>query len=925
MAVNACRAGAKPREGRYPRRCRRDGEKGTDRMGGDVGGPDPARITDVTGFVREVDLLRRLAARGTGKARVSLADLARLVDVPRSTVHAYVSGKIHPPSDVFDRIVIALGVPRAEWGRWNDAWFRVAAHLHGEKQVAGRPPVPRQLPVDIGGFVGREPDLAALDRQLTGASGNRVALLTGMPGAGKTAVAIRWAHRAAPGFPDGQLFADLRGFADARPADPVDVLTGFLLALGTREGDLPRDAGRLAVSFRSAVAGRRVLIVLDDAAGAEQVRPLLPGTPGCAVLITSRTRLVGLVAREGAGSRELGPLEVDDAVALVGRTAGPDRVDADRAAAVELAEVCGRLPLALRIAAAIARVRPGTPLSTIVGELRAAGPLAVLDAAVDRETAVRTAISLSYRALEPVAQRVFLLFGLFPASGIAFPALACATGLKPESLVPVMHTLLDMHLVVERTPARYGQHALLHSWARARCREDEDESRRNRTLQRLIGHYAGLATEAAQLRHPRPYRAGYASVRPDEPPFSTAEEALAWFDVEFPTLTTLTRQAAEAGHDALATQLCLALHLEFERRRSAEWIPVSEASLAAARAAGNVAGQVLCLRVLSGAYWSRAEPARALRHLDEAAKLVDELNAPDLRRVVLSDLGRTSVSMGRLREAAGYYRQAVDIEVRDEGSASVTNLVVLGDVLWELGDLRGAYELHAQGIETAARQGYTAGVQLAESHAGRSSQALGDLERAVEHYRTGLALCRATGEHADEASVLANLAGALRDLGTHDSALAVAREALAKATRLAMLRTQAGAHHVIGTVMIELGQVEAARVELEAALELATEANHPRGRGDALVALSAVHRHRQAIDEASDAACRARAISEETGHSLILADSLLATAVVDLERGDLSAARSHAGQARTIHERAACRLGVERADAVLASVPPRRR
>ncbi|MGW3960497.1 ATP-binding protein [Amycolatopsis sp. NPDC005003] len=894
-------------------------------MGGDVGRPDPARVADVTGFVREVDLLRRLAARGTGKARVSLADLARLVDVPRSTVHAYVSGKIHPPSDVFDRIVIALGVPRAEWGSWNDAWFRVAGHLHSEKQAADDPPVPRQLPLDVGGFVGREADLAALDRLLTGSSDGRVAVLTGMPGAGKTAVAIHWAHRAAPGFPDGQLFADLRGFADARPADPADVLTGFLRALGTRERDLPREPDQLAAHFRSAVAGRRVLVVLDDAGSAEQVRPLLPGTPGCAVVITSRTRLVGLVAREGAESRELGPLEVDDAVVLVGRTAGPDRVDADRAAAAELAEVCGRLPLALRIAAAIARVRPGTPLSTMVEELRSADPLAVLDAAVDRQTAVRTAISLSYRALEPVARRVFRLCGLFPADGITFPALAHAAELAPETLVRIMYTLLDLHLVVERTPARYVQHALLHSWARARCLADDDDDQRARVLHRLIGHYAGLATEAAQLRHPRSYRDEYASVRHRESPFSTAGEALTWLDVEFATLTALTRQAAETGLDALATQLCIALHPEFERRRSAEWIPVSEASLAAAREARNAAGQVLCLRVLSGAYWSRADHAQALRHLDEAAKLADELNAPNLRALVLSDLGRTSISMGRLRDAAEYYRQSVDLEPAGAGTASVPNLVVLGDALWELGELGDAYDLHTRAIETATREGYTAGLQLAESHAGRSSQALGDLERAVEHYRTGLDLCRSTGEHADEASVLANLAGALRDLGDHDTALVTAREAVAKATRLGMLRTQAGAHHVIGTVMIALGELEAARSELETALALSTEANHPRGSGDALVALSAVHRHRKAFDEACEAAGRARAISTGTGHRLILADSLLATAAVDLERGDVPAARDHAEQARAIHARASCRLGVQRAEAVLESLPGRRR
>ncbi len=894
-------------------------------MGSDAGGPDPARITDVAGFVREVELLRRQAARGTGKARVSLTELAGLVAVPRSTVHAYVSGKIHPPSDVFDRIVIALGVPRTAWASWNEAWFRVAAHLHTEKQAAPPPAVPRQLPLDVAGFVGRERDLAALDELVSGSPGTRVALVTGMPGVGKSALAIRWAHRAAGRFPDGQLFANLRGFAEAPPADPVDVLSGFLRALGTAERETPREVDRLAASFRSAVAGRRLVVVLDDASSAEQVRPLLPGSPGCAVLITSRTKLVGLVAREGAVPCELGPLGPDEAVALVRHAAGPDRVDADPAATAELAEACGRLPLALRIAAANARVRPGLLLSAMVEELRSADPLAVLDAAVDRETAVQNAVALSYRALNSPAQRVFRLLGLFPVDGIALPALAAATELEPESLVPVVGTLLDMHLLFERTPARYSQHALLHSWAKRRSLAEDAGDVRDSALQRLISHYAGLATEAAQLRHPRPYREKYARARSGGASFATADEALTWFDVEFATLSTLTRQAAAAGLHALATQLCVALHFEFERHRSAEWLPVSEAALAAARAAGDAAGQVLCLRVLSSAHWSRSDHAEALRHLDEAVKLADELDAPDLRGIVLSDLGRMSISVGRLHDAAGHYRRALDLELAQDGAASIPNLVVLGDVLWELGELAGAYALQTQAIETAARQGYAAGLQLAESHAGRPSQALGDLERAVEHYRTGLGLCRSAGEHADEASVLANLAGALRDLGEYEEALATARDALAKATRLGMRRTQAGAHHVLGTVMLELGRIDEARTALESALDLSREAGHPRGRGDALIALSAVHLRQGRHDEAYDRASRALVVSEETGHGLIRADSLLAMAAVELERGESGAARAHAERARALHGQAGCRLGAERADAVLTSLPSARR
>ncbi|MCR6482903.1 NB-ARC domain-containing protein [Amycolatopsis sp. OK19-0408] len=878
-------------------------------MSGDGHGPDPARITDGASFVREVDLLRRLAARGTGKARVSLTELARSVDLPRSTLHAYVSGKIHPPSDVFDRIVIALRVPRAAWGSWNEAWFRVAAHLHSAKRASD---VPRQLPPDAGGFVGRERDLAALDRLVTGSP---FLLVTGMPGVGKTALAVHWAHRVASSFPDGQLFANLRGFADARPAEPADVLAGFLRALGVRE--LPVELDQLAAAFRSAVAGRRVLVVLDDAGSAEQVRPLLPGTRTGAVVITSRTRLAGLVARDGAASRALEPLEEGEALGLLRRVVGPDRADAEPAAAAELAELCGRLPLALRIAGAHARIRPGTALSAMVDELDPVDPLAVLDATLDRETAVRAAIAPSYRVLEPLAQRVFRLFGLLPGGGVELRALAAATRLATDELRAVVRTLLDLHLITEQPLARYAQHALLRSWARIRCLEDDADDDRAAVRLRLITHYAGLATEAAQLRHPRPYRIAYAAVRPEGTSFADAGEALTWFDAEFTTLTTVTRQAAEAGLAALATQLCVALHFEFERRRSAEWLEVSEAALTAARDAGDTAGQVLCLRVLSSAHWSRSDHAGARACLDEAVQLAGELGASDLKGITLSDLGRTSVTIGRLRDAAGYYRQALELELRTSGGASIPNLVVLGDVLWELGELTGARDHYAEAIATATRQEYAAGLQLAESHAGRAAQALGDLPRAVEHYRRGLELSRSGGEHADEASVLAHLAGALRDLGEYEAATATAREALAKATGLAMTRTQAGARHVLGTTLAKLGQDDAAQAELEAALALSTAANHPRGRGDALVALSGVHLRRGAVEEARAAAELARAISEETGHGLIQADSLLATAAVELACGDLSAARVRAGQARALHVAAGCRPGVERADALL--------
>ncbi|MEV6243735.1 helix-turn-helix domain-containing protein [Lentzea sp. NPDC051838] len=385
-------------------------------------GPNPGRVHELAGLARELDLLRARAAAGTLKPKVSLEDLTRLVRMPRSTLHRYVTGQTLVPSEVLDRIVIALGASPAEQRDWNEAWYRVHA-----TPVQ----VPNALPATIRGFVGRTAELAGLDRSLASAEpGLPILAVSGPPGVGKTALAVHWAHRARSRFPDGCLYVDLRGYSPDPPLEPSE-------ALGTVLGCLGDDGPADAAHYRSRLAGRRMLVVLDNALCAEQVRPLLPGSGSSAVIVTSRDDLAGLVAREGAHRISLDPLPQPEALALLGNLLGENLP-----AATVLAHRCGGLPLALRVAAEAW----DTSLADVSG-------LDWLDAGGDPRTGVRAVFSWSYRRLVPEAAALFRLLGRHSGGDL--------TGLAGHRLV---RTLERAHLV-RTSSGRYRMHRLLRAYA----------------------------------------------------------------------------------------------------------------------------------------------------------------------------------------------------------------------------------------------------------------------------------------------------------------------------------------------------------------------------------------------------------------------------------------------------------------------------
>ena len=337
-------------------------------------------------------------------------------------------------------------------------------------------PTPRQLPAGPADFTGRVTLLERLDALVPGGAREfhapPVAALTGVGGIGTSALAVHWAHRAAERFPDGQLYADLRGQATG-PREPVDVLREFLASLGYQPDHLPRDLDGCASRYRSELARRRVLVVLDNAATSAQVRPLLPGSPSCAVVVASRDELTGLVARNGARRLTLDSLRPDESLALLERMLGADRVEVDRAAATELARLCAHHPLALRIAATKLDTEAYAAVADLVAVL-SRGRMQSLRIDAEPEASLAATLDLTYRRLAPEARALFRRCGGLPMTGLTAESVAARLGVRTTDAYRLLSQLASCHLVERRGQRTFRLTSLLHAYARWRAQADED-------------------------------------------------------------------------------------------------------------------------------------------------------------------------------------------------------------------------------------------------------------------------------------------------------------------------------------------------------------------------------------------------------------------------------------------------------------------
>jgi tetratricopeptide (TPR) repeat protein/transcriptional regulator with XRE-family HTH domain len=794
-------------------------------------------VADLQSLARELDLLRGRAARGTRKSRVSLTDLAERLGLPRSTVHSYVAARTLPSAEVLDRIVIALGASPAEQRLWGEAWYRIAGHRYEQRHPAPEPlpSPPRQLPPDVLGFTGRRQALAELDAMATGQGAVAIAAIAGTAGVGKTALAVHWAHRMADRFPDGQLYVNLHGYDQGEPRRPVDVLGGFLRALGVAGGELPHDVEERAARFRTALAGRRVLVLLDNARGAEQVRDLLPGTPGCVVVVTSRDALAGLVARDGARRIDLDPLPEDDCVRLL-RTLLGASVDADPAAAVDLVRRCARLPLALRVAAELVRDRKTlTGVTADLGD--AQRRLDLLDAGGDVRTAVRTVFAWSYRQLPGRAAELFRLLPVNPGPDLDVHGVAALAAADLAEAAALLAVLRRAHLVTEPRPGRYAMHDLLRTYAAELPAPDRDAA-----LDRLLDYYEAGAAAAMDTHYPseRDRRPRVPPPATPLPPLDSRAEAGAWLDTERDNLVSAVVHAARHGRPARVGLLSATLWRYYDSGSyHDEALTVHRHALAAARAVGDRTAEAAALRNLSTVHRNVGDYEGSLAHARRALALWTELGDEAGEAAALNSIGIVSGLLGRFADAVGSYERALAIR-RRAGDRRAEAAVLLNLAFCSME--AGWYDHVQEHLESARALFREVGDRLGEVHAdnnlGILHRKLSHHSQAIDHHRRCLTAYREMGHREGEAHVHNSLALDYAGAGRREEAVGYHQHALDLAEEHGNRGAQVDILNAYGETLCAAGRTAEARAKHGRASTLAEELGDHLARARALAGMA---------------------------------------------------------------------------------------
>lgn len=781
---------------------------------------------------------------------------------------------------------------------------------------------PRQLPPDLRDFVGREQVIEQISGLLEpdAATGVPLVVVSGPPGAGKTALAVRVAHELAVKFPDGQLYADLRGFSVTPALTPLQVVSRFLVSLGVAGQQVPSDLDEVTTLYRTLLADRRVLVLLDNAAAPSQVRPLLPNTPGCAVLVTSRNELRGLTALQGSRPVNLDVLPPAQSYQVLAEIVGADRIDAEPGAAADIATLCGHLPLALRIAAANLVARPTSTVGEFAAELRQGNLLARLVIDGDDEAAVRGAFELSYTTLPTAAARLFRLLGLVPGADLDVGAAAALGDVPAEEVTRLLDQLTAANLVGRSAGTRFQLHDLVRLYAIDRCHLEEDAASIAAATERLYLFYLLRVDAAARLLYPvwitllRPEQDS-AAVRAR---FANSSQALTWMDQEFLNVTAAI--AYPEGPADLAWPMAEALrpYLVTQGRYRAEGLSACLTVLAEAVKAKNSRAAAAMHNTVAAVYNRHAEYERAMWHYNEEllAHRTGEFVIGEARALIA--IGNVYQAMGELDEAAKHIADGLRL-AEDNGSRPVSCLGWLNVSFVEM--LRG----NLDDAEHAARQA----LSLCDDDGGRIAEGecrsiLGELLlrrgrciEAIEEFSKARYLYLSNSVSHYEADVLGLLALAHRELGDYDAAQRHAESAVATANESSAHDEEADALAILGSIYLRLGRATQALATFDKALALARRIGHVRAE---IVAEHGLTEHRRNSGDLASAevhAGTALAVCRSAGFQTLEGQTETLLGWIKLDMGDLAAAAAHSRRAAEIHDRTDGRLDRARALHVL--------
>jgi hypothetical protein len=753
--------------------------------------------------------LRRRHARRRGDGELTYQAMASRIGCSQTAIAEYFTARTVPPTDRFDALVGLLGAARAERGALATARDRVAerrrdGHRRAPAQKGPQRPrpdraghgVPRQLPTALRHFCGRRAELAELDRLLDGALATEAVLVTaisGTAGIGKTTLAVYYAHRVADRFPDGQLYVNLRGFgANGAMMEPAEAIRRFLDALGVGPERMPADLDAQAALYRSNLAGRRMLLVLDNARDSGQILPLLPGTPGCLVLVTSRSQLTGLIAAAGAYPLTLDLLTGAEARLLLSRRLGTDRVAAEPAAVAEIIDRCARLPLALALMAARAAVRPAVALRLLTDELcDTQQRWQALTNDDDPASDVRTVLSWSYQALTSAAARLFRLLGLHPGQDTDAMAAASLAGLAADEARSLLAELTQASLLVEHVPGRYTFHDLLRDYATHLTQTIETQAQRRAATCRVLDHYLHSAYGAAVLLD-KPYerltlRPARPGVNPERP--AGQQQAMRWFTAEYRVLLAAIGHAAAAGYETHAWQLTWAVSTFLDRQ--GHWHEFAAAGRSAVAAA-------------------------------------DQLTDPAVRAWTRRILGRACTRLNRFDDADAHLRDALSLCVQSADQAGQADTHrYLAILCWRWNRLETALEHSLQCLELCRAVGHRGRLAGALNGVGWIQALLGDSQSALVSCEQALVIYTELGDRHGQAHTWDSLGYAHQHLGHHARAIECYLNTLTLVRQLGDRYQEADTLANLGGVRLATGDPPAARDDWQRALVILDELDHP--------------------------------------------------------------------------------------------------
>jgi DNA-binding SARP family transcriptional activator len=805
---------------------------------------------------------------------------------------------------------------RTHHGVLTDTLDDTAQHVNGATTALVRL-TPAQLPTDMSDFVGRTSELATSRAVLTAPPGasTPVLVISGMPGVGKSAFVVKLAHEVRSRFPDGQLFIDLHGYSEHTPLSPARVLSRVLPALGLPSTQVPSDLEDLTNTYRSLVADRRILLVLDNAANAQQVHGLIPAAPESAVLITSRSQMPSLAALTGARLLQLEPLAPAEAEQLVRTILTSARTPADTEIR-QIIELCGRLPLAMRVAAT-AYLHSARPLPDFITELEQRDRLAALTIADDPRATVRAVFDLSYRTLTAGAARLFRLLSLVPGPDFCRACAQHVADVSPEQAEQLLGELAAASLIHPGRPRHYRFHDLVRLYAHDRCVTEDEPDELHTALARLYSYYVTTADAAADALYPTWIR-----LPRTHPTIVTAEHlpvvpnAAQWMNDEAPNLIATIRYTAQHGPAEIAWYLSQSLraYVVTHREYRIEALDAFEIALRAATGAGNRRAMATVHSAFSSVYLRIRDVQRALPHIRAELEHYLELGLAEGEARARSALGEALATQGYLRDAADQSSEALRI-AEQNGFTDLQLLVLFNLSLLEEQrdqlDIAKKYALSALDLIDAKSSDLTEGA--VHTSLGTIMFRRGEFDAAIEQHLLALELYRRGGDQHYESEALRALAHAYLKTGNITASTTHATKALAVAKELGDEYDITDSLISLASIYQEVGRTALARTHAESALRMSHELDYTKAHVEATLQLASIDKTESRLGHAQEHAHRAIELARKGELLRLRGDAEILLAWITHESGDHAQAVAHAGNAFAIHQEVNSPYGQTRA------------